>query len=299
MSDNVAEHIHYYYTFGEVVSRRVTKVVVEETLSCQSSPKMSLIGAGKNHCSFVAKQEVSYAASKVGTYHVPKVTKAGELAKKELEKGANILDTRQLEKLFGFNVQLQVDVNDEGTKEPSSKRLCVRLTGEVSKNELASSALKELLLNQGLVVDTGLLDDAPPTYSPFHRSAADLFMYHKEFYKKGVVISATCVADQSEGSAEASCIVTSGVWEMKNRHNAFKQLHANMVHFAAQLVVQAVKQGDIVDCALVYGLSVRYEMHSATLFIMKMDLVGPSTTVEDFGQFSLSEAINIVVRKLV
>jgi len=107
------------------------------------------------------------------------------------------LGKEQLENLFEFNVQVNVNV-DEGTGEPSSKLLCVKLNGEVSKNELGCNTQKELLRNQGLVVNIGLLDDTPPTYSPFYQSKADLFMYCKMYYKGGVVTSATCVADKDK-----------------------------------------------------------------------------------------------------
>ena len=119
-------HTHYYYTFGETISRRIDKVFEDlDTLTCQSTPEMSLIGGGKSFCTYVAKQKVMYAASKTSSYHTPKVNKALEgLAVTE------VLDKEQLEKLFSFTVQVGV----EETK-PSRKRLKVQLGGEVSKNE--------------------------------------------------------------------------------------------------------------------------------------------------------------------
>jgi len=62
--------------------------------------KISLIGGEKNYCCFVAKQDVTYAASKVTTYHIPPFTKARDLARKELEEGTTILSKEQLENLM-------------------------------------------------------------------------------------------------------------------------------------------------------------------------------------------------------
>ena len=153
-------HTHYYYTFGETISRRIDKVFEDlDTLTCQSTPEMSLIGGGKSFCTYVAKQKVTYAASKTSSYHTPKVNKALEgLAVTE------VLDKEQLEELFSFTVQVGVE---EPREKPSRKRLKVQLGGEVSKNELACNTLKELLKSKDMIVDTGLLDETPPMYSPF------------------------------------------------------------------------------------------------------------------------------------
>jgi len=68
-----------------------------------------------------------------------------------------------------------------------------------------------------------------------------------------------------------------------------------MFHFSAQLVVQALKEGGIIDRAVVYGLSINYERHFATLFTMIMDLSAPCTTVEDFGDLPLPEVVNYTI----
>ena len=109
-------HTHYYYTFGETISRCIDKVFEDlDTLTCQSTPEMSLIGGGKSFCTYVAKQKVTYAASKTSSYHTPKVNKALEgLAVTE------VLDKEQLEELFSFTVQVGVE---EPREEQSRKRL--------------------------------------------------------------------------------------------------------------------------------------------------------------------------------
>lgn len=281
-------HTHYYYTFGETLSRRVDKVVKNsDTLSCQSTPEMSLVGGGKDFCTYVAKQKVTYAASKTSSYHTPKVNKALEgLAVTEVT-----LDKEQLEDLFSFTVQVGV-----GVEEPSRKRLKVQLGGEVSKNELACNSLRELLKSKDMIVDTGLLDETPPTYSPFCRSKTDLFMYHKTYFKHGVVTSATCMTEHDE---EDCRIIESGVCEMKNSQKTSKQLHANMLHFTAQLIVQTLKEGSIIDKAVVYGLSIQYDKKCANLYRMTVDLTAPVTTIEDFGEYPLVDAIDIIIYKLL
>ena len=41
---------------------------------------------------------------------------------------------------------------------------------------------------KGLIISTGYIDgDTPPLYSPYHRSNPDLYMYHEEHFKRGIV----------------------------------------------------------------------------------------------------------------
>lgn len=68
---------------------------------------------------------------------------------------------------------------------PTSKRLKIEIEeGEMAKNEWACKGLKQLFTLEGLIVDSGMLEDCPPHYSPFYRSSIDLFMYHNKFYKR-------------------------------------------------------------------------------------------------------------------
>ena len=59
-------------------------------------------------------------------------------------------------------------------------------------------------------------------------------MYHKKYYKRGVVTSATCVGEHDEGEDDSGITETvsgitetvSGVCEMKNSQKSSKQLHS-------------------------------------------------------------------------
>ena len=68
-----------------------------------------------------------------------------------------------------------------------------------------------------------------------------------------------------------------------------------MVHFTAQLIVQTLKEGSIIDKAVAYGLSIQYDKKCANLYRMTVDLTAPVTTIEDFGEYPLVDAINIII----
>jgi len=78
-----------------------------------------------------------------------------------------------LNKVFKFIVPMEEE-------EPSAKKM-VELCGELLKNELFVISLCEILNVKELVIDTGNIDETPPTYSPFNRSTSDFFMYHEEY----------------------------------------------------------------------------------------------------------------------
>ena len=171
----------------------------------------------------------------------------------------------------------------------------VQVVGEVQKNAIVCSSLQQLLIPQGFAVKAGSLEDIPPLYSPFHKSKADLYIYHEvQYCKRGTVTGTACLSD----SREDDCTIISGVCEMKNKVKAIKQLYANMLHFTAQLVVRALKEGNIVTNAVTYGLSVQYEAQLASLVRMTIDFDAACTTLEEFGEFPLAEALNAVVGNL-
>ena len=88
-----------------------------------------------------------------------------------------------------FNLETKLDTTDP--EAPSVKRLKIELEGEISRNEWTCKGLKQLLQLKGLVVDSGILEETSPFYSPFYRSLTDLFMYHEQSFKhRGVVVSA-------------------------------------------------------------------------------------------------------------
>ena len=61
--------------------------------------------------------------------------------------------------------------------------------------------------------------------------------------------------------------------------------------------MQTLKEGNIIDKAVVYGLSIRYK-NRAELYRMTVDFITPVTTVEDFGEYPLTDAINTIVGTL-
>ena len=75
-----------------------------------------------------------------------------------------------------------------------------------------------------------------------------------------------------------------------------KQVIAHMLHFTAQLTVQALMEGNVVDKTIVYGLGIQYDKKCANLII---NLTTPHTTVENFGEYPLTDVINTIVCKLL
>ena len=70
------------------------------------------------------------------------------------------------------------------------------------------------------------------------------------------------------------------------------------VYVAAQLTVRALKEGEIIDQAIIYGLSIRYREECCSYFRMTVDYVRGKTVIEDFGAFSFVDALNDVVARL-
>ena len=299
-------HKHYIYTFGETLCRMNIKIA-DSPVSCISSTELDLVGGGKNFCSFVVRQKVKHAASKTRNYRTPAVHPATQPFGTGCEDGNQIVNKKTLEDLLDFNLETKLDTTDP--EAPSVKRLKIELEGEISRNEWTCKGLKQLLQPKGLVVDSGILEETPPFYSPFYRSLTDLFMYHEQSFKhRGVVVSAAfgsgTTGSENDDDDDDNSDVTEAVgsvYEMKNsgKQSSKKQLHANMIHFGAQLTVKALSEGEIVHKTVIYGVRVQYETKNGNLYVMTMNFDKASIKIEDFGDFPLADAINMVLGKLV
>lgn len=71
-----------------------------------------------------------------------------------------------------------------------------------------------------------------------------------------------------------------------------------MLHFGSQITVKALKQGEIVDLIIIYRLGINYNKKVAGMHRLTIDFNLPQTSIEDFGTFSLPDAINIVMEKV-
>lgn len=285
----MTSHLHHYYTFGSVVSKRASESVTSK--SCQSSTDMELIAGGQDHCVFIAKSDVKYAASNPSSYQSPCSNKANlNLASEKF------IGPEELECLLDFAVNVPSGSNSGS---PSVKKLKLNVQNEMAKNDLTCDALKQLLSGKGIVVDKGILEETPPSYSPFYKSRTDMFMYHAKNFKSTTVSSATCMSEELENydevDGEKVTSILAGVCEMKNDKKVFKQLFANMIHFASQITVKALKEGELVDRSIVYGLSIKYKEGSCNYFRMTVDYLRAKTTVEDFA---LIDVLNDVVARL-
>lgn len=107
--------------------------------------------------------------------------------------------------------------------------------------------------------------------------------------------------DKDEHEETDSAAIYSSVWEMKKTVLASKQLYANMLHFAAQLVVNALKDGVVIDAANVYGLAIDYSQFQAKLYNLSIDFTKPAnnTTLCEHGICALPVAINKVLSALL
>ena len=106
----VPKHINYCYSFGESFSRRAIKVFDKIQLTkCQSTEDRILVDGGQDHCTFVLKQEVGYAARCTNQYQTPTVKKAA----KQLVVAKEFISTENLNALL-FNFTIHMDVEDTG-----------------------------------------------------------------------------------------------------------------------------------------------------------------------------------------
>ena len=83
-----------------------------------------------------------------------------------------------------------------------------------------------------------------------------------------------------------------GVCEMKNSKKSVNQLIANMVHFGSQITVKALKEGEVINHCITYGLGINYKEKEAIFMKLVMDLDTPKTTVENYGVFPLAVVFN-------
>jgi len=126
-------------------------------------------------------------------------------------------------------------------------------------------------------------------------------MYHEDYCKQGIVTSVACLSNEGseeEEEREEVTMTCSSVFEMKNSGKATKQLYAYMLHIGSQMTVKALKEGEIVDLVVVYGLAVCYEDKSGWLYKLTVNFGVPSTVIESFGRFSLVDAVNIILERV-
>ena len=204
------KHVHYHYNFGESFTRRTVKEFDKiQPKECRSTENSILVGGGQNHCTFVLKQDVKYAASRTNLYQTPTVKRAATaLVVKEQYISRDYLNT-----LFDFTVHMDLEDNVDTS---SAKRMKIELSGEPSKNELFCTMLRKIVKVKELVIDTGYIDgDTPPLYSPYHPSKTDLYMY-QEHFKRGVVAcigNDRCDDEDEDFKQEFLTMVCSGAWK--------------------------------------------------------------------------------------
>ena len=119
--------MHYYYYFGEAFCRRVDRSFDDTSnATCLSERKMSLVGGGTTFCTFVANQEVRYAARKPSRYQTPNVKQITTTF-----TTTNILVNKEnLDALFDFKVQVDMGNEQEGELKSSAK-MKVQLSKEM------------------------------------------------------------------------------------------------------------------------------------------------------------------------
>ena len=303
----LSKHTHYNYNFGESFSRRKVFYFNDAGVAqCRSTKDEILIGGGQDYCIFVTKQLIKYAASRPSLYQSPEVIQANEQLKAPSKL---FITTENLNKVFDFTVQLDLNSDFAASTSTSelepraAKRIKVQLSSEISKNELFTSTLREILDLDEVVIDSGYIDDTPPLYSPFHRSRADLYMYHRKNYcTQGRISRVACVTSEddhnNEGDDEDGIPVTmtvGSVWEIKVSQNASKQLYANMIHIGSQMTVKALKSGEVIDLMIVYGLAVNYEKKTGNLYKLSVDFSATTTIIEKYGTYNLVDAVNIII----
>jgi len=125
-------HTHYHYNLGEAFCWRTTKHYHDiDNVICQSTKDNILIGGGKNLCTFVLKQTVSYAASKTNQYQTPPIRKGSN----QLTSSKMIISKVNIEILFNFTVHLKMNEEGEEGASHAAKRLKVQLC-EAPRNEI-------------------------------------------------------------------------------------------------------------------------------------------------------------------
>ena len=85
---------------------------------------MFLVGGEQDHCSFITKQKVKYAASKTNQYQTPTIKKFDE----RLVVNKTFVNKSVLDRLFKFMFHMDID----GTSDvPSPKRMKIEVSSEV------------------------------------------------------------------------------------------------------------------------------------------------------------------------
>ena len=104
--------------------------------------------------------------------------------------------------------------------------------------------------------------------------------------------------EQEDDDKTEVMITTSSAWEMKNSEKAVKKLFANMLHFGYQLTVKTLKEGEIIDMIIVYGLAVSYQKKVGSIYKLMVNFNETQTRIEDFGIYAIRDAVNIIIEKV-
>lgn len=150
------KHTHYYYSLCETFARRtVEQYDTIQHENCRSTAEMFLVGGGQDHCSFVTKQKVKYAASRTNQYQTPTVKKPDE----QLVVNNTFVSKSILDSLFKFTFHMDMEEKGGASDAPSAKRMKIEVNSEVTKNEIFCKTLRDVVKIQELVIDTGIIDD--------------------------------------------------------------------------------------------------------------------------------------------
>ena len=64
------------------------------------------------------------------------------------------------------------------------------------------------------------------------------------------------------------------------------------------MVVKALKDGEVVDVMQVYGMAINYDKQIGWMFKLTANFTVYQTIIEEFGEFSLVDAVNIIIEKV-
>lgn len=217
----------------------------------------------------------------------------------EIPGNRTFIHRENFNKYILFDFTVHKDVKSDG--EPSAKRMKVQLLGKLSKNQLLCTTRKKHYIH--IWTGNRFRNSWGYAYTTFVQSSkADLYIYHKQYFKQGTV-NVACMAnknnDEDKESDHDDCeslsttVCCSGIWEMKNE-KAVKQLIANMFHFGYQLTVNALKEGNNWR----NRGAISYSKKVGGIYKLTVDFSKPQTFIEDFSIYSVKDAVNIIIEKV-
>lgn len=176
------------------------------------------------------------------------------------------------------------------------------LKRETSKNDIVEQIIERKFGDNFTVTHKTMTQRKGLHFSPYSRSRADLCIQHKERFFKDKTIRAGLVTypDSLINAEMVERDVTTSIMEFKMGMFTTDQTLAEMLCTLTDCCVDTLKQGNQINKAVVYGLSVNYSTTTAFLYKLTQNFAENSFDVLRMKEeMTLADSINYMIDALL